>query len=244
METIDQVPNENQLSKVDNKAGKERARLHVFILIGLIAISALTYSRVQRFNPPLVSEDEIRSKVPMDAGNWHAIDKDRDMGKDAYEMLRPQGISWRIYRNDAGDQVDFVLMAATHSGAFHDPTLCFSNQGQKILVDKERELQIDSLNRTIKVHMLRVRDSNNQYLTAFYWWRNSSGQDTASHLRIQFESWTGKILGLRGSSAFFYRVIVKESGNPEADYQILKGFVSDMYGALKTTYPEAVGLKK
>lgn len=219
-----------------------KAYNHLYINLGLLAVAATAVMMIQRVVPPLAaSEPEIRAKVPMALGGWSGT-PDRDMGKDTYDTLRPDGIVWRSYQDKQGVPVDFVMLTATHSSAFHDPTVCFTNQGQKIVENVTGSLKIASLNQQLPVRLLRLKnDHDGSYMTAVYWWRSPGGRNINDPTSMQLESWWNKLLGLKGNPGYFFRIIVAESPDRVRDIKEIERFVSDVFAVLSKTYPDTIG---
>lgn len=217
------------------QANHSLLRRHLLLLLALsIIVAVLTLTL-----PPLrgkVLRDIDDSLIPFQLGGW--VGQRYDMGAKAFEVLRPDAIVSRHYFNEKGDQVDFVLLAGTHSETFHNPHACFPSQGWKLENDREIDFSVPGVERKFHARLFQV-NNNGRRATVIYWYRTPFGT-TGSMGLARVSTFTARLVGMQRQQTFFFRFIVPSSGNVQKDIATIQQFASALFGALKQTLPEVI----
>ncbi|MGC8782988.1 MAG: exosortase C-terminal domain/associated protein EpsI [Armatimonadota bacterium] len=175
-------------------------------------------------------------RIPMQVGEWQG--RRYEMGALVYQALRPDAIVSRIYIDPKGRQIDFVLLAGSHSEAFHNPHLCFPDQGWKIQNDRQVELRIPGVDKSFNARLMQV-DNNGRKATVVYWYRSPLGS-TGSAAVARISTYIARLLGMQRQQTFFMRFIVPSSGNEDNDLDVVREFAGQMLSALKQSLPEVI----
>lgn len=215
-----------------NQSLLRRNMLLLLVLCIIVAVLTLTL-------PPLrgkVLRDIDDSLVPLRLEGW--IGQPYDMGAKAFEALRPDAIISRHYFNEKGEQVDFVLLAGTHSETFHNPHACFPSQGWKLENDREIEFSVPGMEQKFHARLFQV-NNNGRKATVIYWYRTPFGT-TGSMGLARVSTFTARLIGMQRQQTFFFRFIVPSSGDVQKDIATIQQFASALFGTLKQTLPEVI----
>lgn len=207
-------------------------------LLLLLGLSIITAAQVI-FLPPLrgrVLRDIDDSLIPFQLGGW--VGQRYDMGAKAFEALRPDAIISRHYFSEKGEQVDFVLLAGTHSETFHNPHACFPSQGWKLEDDQEMEFSVPGMEQKFHARLFQV-NNNGRRATVIYWYRTPFGT-TGSMGLARVSTFTARLIGMQRQQTFFFRFIVPSSGDVQKDIATIQQFASELFGVLKQTLPEVI----
>lgn len=179
-----------------------------------------------------ISED----RIPLQIGEWHGTRY--EMGAMVFQALRPDAIISRTYIHPSGKHLDFVLLAGTHADAFHNPHLCFPDQGWKIQDERSLEVRIPGVDTPVKARLMQV-DNNGRKATVIYWYRAPFGT-TSSVAVARVQTYTARIVGMNRQQTFFIRFIVPSSQDLQKDIDTIQQFAGELFGALKQTLPEVI----
>lgn len=208
---------------------------NLWILLGLsVATAAVVLVTQPGQGRALVEITEER--VPMQVGSWHG--QRYDMGALVFQALRPDAIISRTYIHPSGKHLDFVLLAGTHAGAFHNPHLCFPDQGWKIQDEHSLQLQIPGVASPVEARLMKL-DNAGRKVTVIYWYRAPFGT-TSSVALARVQTYTARLMGMNRQQTFFFRFIVPASGDEQADIRLIQEFAGEMFHALRQTLPEVI----
>ncbi|MER3558192.1 MAG: hypothetical protein C4336_01040, partial [Armatimonadota bacterium] len=113
------------------------------LMVGLL----ITMQVMPRAKPE--SREKTLSKVPAEVGEWRLFDE-YEVGERALKELMPDEYLARIYMGPGGEQVDLSIIAGSHTGAFHNPQVCFRVQNWEFIDNREIELNVTGLERPIR----------------------------------------------------------------------------------------------
>lgn len=180
--------------------------------------------------------DITEERVPMQVEKWQG--RPYEMGAIVFQALRPDALISRTYIHPSGKYLDFVLLAGTHAAAFHNPHLCFPDQGWKIQQERSLDLKIDGIDNPIHARLMMV-DNAGRKATVVYWYRAPFGT-TSSVAVARVQTYTARLLGMNRQQTFFLRFIVPSSENTEADIQVIRDFAAELFGKMRQTLPEVI----
>lgn len=180
--------------------------------------------------------DITEERVPMQVGEWYG--RRYDMGALVFQALRPDAIISRTYIHPSGKHLDFVLLAGTHAGAFHNPHLCFPDQGWKIQDEREIQLHIPGVDSPMEARLMKV-DNAGRKVTVIYWYRAPFGT-TSSVAVARIQTYTARLMGMNRQQTFFFRFIVPSSEDEQADIRLIQEFAGKMFRQLQQTLPEVI----
>jgi hypothetical protein len=215
----------------------ERVRKHainIFIIMLLCTI-AIAVTPVRRYQVP--NQEYYVERVPKNIGNFSARHTS-DM-REVWEALSPDGIVWSVYEGPGVQWIDFVFLSGRSSDAFHDPQLCFRNQGWNLEPPVVKHMRIDSLSQDIPVNVLSMTNTSGVKATAIYFFIGPFGY-TANPFVIKMSLFAAKSLGISAGQGYFIRFIVPTETSQEDDLEKIRRFASDIFAVLKTTLPEAI----
>ncbi|MDW8103439.1 MAG: EpsI family protein [Armatimonadota bacterium] len=208
---------------------------NLWILLGLsVATAAVVLVTQPGQGRALVEITEER--VPMQVGSWYG--QRYDMGALVFQALRPDAIISRTYIHPSGKHLDFVLLAGTHAGAFHNPHLCFPDQGWKIQNERSLQLQIPGVASPVEARLMKL-DNAGRKVTVIYWYRAPFGT-TSSVALARVQTYTARLMGMNRQQTFFFRFIVPASEDEQADIRLIQEFAGEMFQALRQTLPEVI----
>lgn len=180
--------------------------------------------------------DISEESIPLQIGEWHGTRY--EMGAMVFQALRPDAIISRTYVHPSGKRLDFVLLAGTHADAFHNPHLCFPDQGWKIQDDRSIELHIPGTNTPINARVMLL-DNNGRKATVVYWYRAPFGT-TSSVAVARVQTYAARIMGMSRQQTFFIRFIVPSSQDVQKDVETIQQFAGELFGSLKHTLPAVI----
>jgi hypothetical protein len=77
--------------------------------------------------PKPMQAGKTLDKISATLGEWSLLEE-YPMSEAALNELKPDEYVARIYVNAAGEQADLSIIAGSHTGAFHNPQVCFRVQ--------------------------------------------------------------------------------------------------------------------
>jgi hypothetical protein len=217
----------------------ERLRRHALYLTGLLIIAGV----VMWLTPPrplvVHMEKHYQERVPHSFGHY-VFQRAYDMGEETRNVLHPDGMVCHIYSSAEVPFIDFVLLAGSSSDAFHDPQLCFRNQGWRLDTPKKWRLHVGAIDKDITVNLLTMKSDDGRDATAAYFFISPLGY-TASAFTVKLSLFAAKTFGVAMGQGYFLRFLVLSTGDPDTDLERLGRFINDMMGELKKSLPEVVG---
>ena len=207
-------------------------------LLLLLVLSTVTAALVLVLQPlrGKVLRDIDDSLIPFQLGNWTG--QRYDMGAVVFQVLKPDAIVSRHYFNEKGDQLDFVLLAGTHSETFHNPHTCFPSQGWRLEDNAKIEFTVPGVEHAVDARMFQVNNEGKK-ATVIYWYRTPFGT-TGSMGIARVSTFTARIIGMERQQTFFFRFIVPSSGEVNQDVETIRQFAGELFRALKQTLPEVI----
>ncbi len=178
-------------------------------------------------------------RVPAEIGEWRLI-QEYEMSAEAANELKPDEYIARIYVNGNGEEADFTIIAGSHTGAFHNPQVCFRVQNWEFADNREVELKVPGLKEPIHarmVHLINLRDPNREAVGIYFYSTPLGYRPDTSTARIFLL--VARVAGMH-QRAYFVRFLKPVTGNYERDAETLKRFAEQMLSAMRKTNPEVV----
>ncbi len=178
-------------------------------------------------------------KVPTTIGDWNLY-HEYEMDERARNELLPDEYLARIYVSPEGRQADLSIIGGSHTGAFHNPQVCFRVQNWEFVDNREIVLNPEVLNHPIKARAVQLLslDGRKREAVGIYFYSTPMGyrSDTSSARILLL---LGRLSGLP-SRAYFVRFLMPTQGTSERDMEILKQFAEQTLSAMAKTNPEVV----
>jgi len=209
----------------------------VFVLMFLTIGLVLAVQFMPRPKP--LEAGKTLHKIPQVLGEWTMIEE-YQMSESAFHELKPDEYVARIYVNPSGDQADLSIIGGSHTGAFHNPQVCFRVQNWRFAETSEMELQVPGKETTIPASFVRlVSMEGNRQAVGIYFYSTPMGYRTdTSSARIFLL--LARLSGMDQQRAYFVRFLKTSSGNPERDREEIKQFAEQALAAMAQTNPEVV----
>ncbi len=204
----------------------------LFVLSTVVAVLVFTLQPLRG----KVLRDIDDSLIPFQLGNW--VGQRYDMGAVAFEVLKPDAIISRHYFSERGEQLDFVLLAGTHSETFHNPHTCFPSQGWRLENDRKIEFSVPGVPHKFDARLFQVNNEGRR-ATVIYWYRTPFGT-TGSMGLARVSTFTARLIGMERQQTFFFRFIVPSSGDVDKDVETIRQFAAELFKALEQTLPEVI----
>ncbi|MFN7019317.1 MAG: exosortase C-terminal domain/associated protein EpsI [Fimbriimonadales bacterium] len=210
----------------------------------VVVLMALTIGLVLAIQfmprPKPVEEGKTLSKVPQVLGDWTLIEE-YPMSESALNELKPDEYLARIYTNSRGEQADLSIIAGSHTGAFHNPQVCFRVQNWEFAENEKIALQVPGRSEPIPARFVRLvsLDGRNRQAVGIYFYSTPMGyRDDTSSARIFLL--LARLTGMNQQRAYFVRFLKSASGDPERDREEIKQFAEQALAAMAETNPEVV----
>ncbi|MCX7924521.1 MAG: EpsI family protein, partial [Fimbriimonadales bacterium] len=205
----------------------------MFLTIGLVlAVQFLP-------RPEPLKEGKTLDKIPKVLGDWTMLEE-YPMSESAMNELKPDEYIARIYVNSSGDQADLSIIGGSHTGAFHNPQVCFRVQNWRFAETSEIELQVPGKETPIPATFVRlVSTEGNRQAVGIYFYSTPLGYRTdTSSARIFLL--VARLTGMNQQRAYFVRFLKTSSGDPKRDREEIKQFAEQALAAMVQTNPEVV----
>ncbi|MFN3691069.1 MAG: exosortase C-terminal domain/associated protein EpsI [Fimbriimonadales bacterium] len=210
----------------------------VFVLMTLTIGLVLAIQFMPRPKP--LEEGKTLSKVPQILGEWTLIEE-YPMSESALNELKPDEYIARIYANPRGEQADLSIIAGSHTGAFHNPQVCFRVQNWEFAENEKIALQVPGRSEPIAARFVRLvsLDGRNRQAVGIYFYSTPLGyRNDTSSARIFLL--IARLTGMNQQRAYFVRFLKTASGDPERDREEIKQFAEQALAAMAETNPEVV----
>lgn len=183
--------------------------------------------------------EETLARIPKQIGDWQLLQQ-YEMSKEAYNELKPDEYIARIYANGSGEEVDFTVLAGSHTGAFHNPQVCFRVQNWEFADNREVLLNVPGLKEPIHarmVHLISLQGPKREAVGIYFYATPLGYRSDTSSARILLL--VARVAGMH-QRAYFVRFLKPTSGNFERDAETLKAFAEQTLAAMRQTNPEVV----
>lgn len=190
--------------------------------------------------PQPLEEGKTLSKIPQILGDWAMIEE-YPMSEAAFNELKPDEYVARIYANSRGDQADLSIIAGSHTGAFHNPQVCFRVQNWEFADNQEVKLNVAGRDAPIParfVHLVSLDGRNRQAVGIYFYSTPMGYRSDTSSARIFLL--LARLTGMEQQRAYFVRFLKTASGNPERDREEIMQFAEQALSAMAETNPEVV----
>jgi EpsI family protein len=176
--------------------------------------------------------------VPTEFTQWR-MEQEYEMSESARKELNPDESLSRIYIGDQGDYVDFTVIAGSHTGAFHNPQVCFRVARWEFAEVKQHELKVPGIEKVMPVTIVNLHnlDSSSKSV-GMYFYRTPFGISTDT-TRARLWLFLARVVGIKQRS-YFVRFIRPSTGDEAADEKRLIEFATDLLSRMKQTNPEVV----
>jgi len=178
-------------------------------------------------------------KIPATLGEWSLLEK-YPMSDAALNELKPDEYVARIYVNAAGEQADLSIIAGSHTGAFHNPQVCFRVQNWEFAENESITLNVPE-REPIQARFVRLisLDGQRREAVGIYFYSTPMGyRDDTSSARIFLL--LARLTGMDQQRAYFVRFLKGASGDPQRDRESVKRFAEQVLAAMRDTNPEVV----
>jgi len=178
-------------------------------------------------------------KIPNTLGEWSLL-QEYPMSEAALNELKPDEYVARIYVNSSGEQADFSIIAGSHTGAFHNPQVCFRVQNWEFAENESITLNVSG-REPIPARFVRLisLDGMRREAVGIYFYSTPMGyRDDTSSARIFLL--LARLAGMDQQRAYFIRFLKPATGNPERDRESVKQFAEQVLTAMRRTNPEVV----
>ncbi|GIV08579.1 MAG: hypothetical protein KatS3mg019_0989 [Fimbriimonadales bacterium] len=190
--------------------------------------------------PKPLQEGKTLDKIPATLGDWTMIDE-YPMSESALNELKPDEYVARIYANPRGEQADLSIIAGSHTGAFHNPQVCFRVQNWEFADNQEVLLNVGGKENPIPARFVRLTslEGQNRQAVGIYFYATPMGyrSDTSS---ARIFLLLARLTGMDQQRAYFVRFLKTASGDPERDRAEIQQFAEQALTAMAQTNPEVV----
>jgi EpsI family protein len=178
-------------------------------------------------------------RIPTTIGEWSLLEK-YPMSDAALNELKPDEYVARIYVNAAGEQADLSIIAGSHTGAFHNPQVCFRVQNWEFAENEAITLNVPE-REPIQARFVRLisLDGQRREAVGIYFYSTPMGyRDDTSSARIFLL--LARLTGMDQQRAYFVRFLKTATGDPQRDRESIKRFAEQVLAAMRDTNPEVV----
>ena len=189
--------------------------------------------------PKPLQEGKTLDKIPATLGEWSLLEE-YPMSEAALNELKPDEYVARIYVNAAGEQADLSIIAGSHTGAFHNPQVCFRVQNWEFAENESITLNVPE-REPIQARFVRLisLDGQRREAVGVYFYSTPMGyRDDTSSARIFLL--LARLTGMDQQRAYFVRFLKGASGDPQRDRESVKRFAEQVLAAMRDTNPEVV----
>lgn len=189
--------------------------------------------------PKPMQAGKTLDKIPATLGEWSLL-QEYPMSDAALNELKPDEYVARIYVNAAGEQADLSIIAGSHTGAFHNPQVCFRVQNWEFSENEGITLNVPE-REPIQARFVRLisLDGQRREAVGVYFYSTPMGyRDDTSSARIFLL--LARLTGMDQQRAYFVRFLMGASGNPQRDRESVKQFAEQVLAAMRDTNPEVV----
>jgi EpsI family protein len=186
-----------------------------------------------------LQEGKTLDKIPATLGEWSLLEE-YPISEAALNELKPDEYVARIYVNAAGEQADLSIIAGSHTGAFHNPQVCFRVQNWEFAENESITLNVPE-REPIQARFVRLisLDGMRREAVGIYFYSTPLGyRDDTSTARIFLL--LARLTGMDQQRAYFVRFLKPATGNPERDRESVKQFAEQVLAAMRDTNPEVV----
>jgi EpsI family protein len=189
--------------------------------------------------PKPMQAGKTLDKIPATLGEWSLLEE-YPMSEAALNELKPDEYVARIYVNAAGEQADLSIIAGSHTGAFHNPQVCFRVQNWEFAENESITLNVPE-REPIQARFVRLisLDGQRREAVGIYFYSTPMGyRDDTSSARIFLL--LARLTGMDQQRAYFVRFLKTATGDPERDRESIKRFAEQVLAAMRETNPEVV----
>jgi EpsI family protein len=189
--------------------------------------------------PKPLQEGKTLDKIPATLGEWSLM-QEYPMSEAAFNELKPDEYVARIYVNSSGEQADLSIIAGSHTGAFHNPQVCFRVQNWEFSENEGITLNVPE-REPIQARFVRLisLDGQRREAVGVYFYSTPMGyRDDTSSARIFLL--LARLTGMDQQRAYFVRFLKTATGDPQRDRESVKQFAEQVLAAMRDTNPEVV----
>jgi EpsI family protein len=189
--------------------------------------------------PKPMQAGKTLDKISATLGEWSLLEE-YPMSEAALNELKPDEYVARIYVNAAGEQADLSIIAGSHTGAFHNPQVCFRVQNWEFAENEAITLNVPE-REPIQARFVRLisLDGQRREAVGIYFYSTPMGyRDDTSSARIFLL--LARLTGMNQQRAYFVRFLKTATGDPERDRESVKRFAEQVLAAMRDTNPEVV----
>ena len=193
----------------------------LFVALAVVAALSvyLAWPRV------IVPATDVMARIPLDLGPWHGTDIKLEAR--TYEILGTRDVLSRVYKDDAGRQVQLVVvMSQQTQKRTHPPEQCYTGDGFSIRQRAPRPVTVSSSTGTTSLEVLELilnRSGNNKLVWYFY---KSGDRLTTSYWQHQLGLAVHRLARPDAADILIRIDAPSPEGDPEATRQMLSDFLS------------------
>lgn len=194
---------------------KSRVKL-VLILFAVVGVAALFLHSKQY---PEKTEAWMEDAVPEQLAGYQFETSSKTnpaakMDPMTYDILKPFGIVTRVYADDEGHRLEFVVIAGNSRKSFHDPQVCFSAQNWRLINPGLQYIDVPALGGKIPATVMGI-DRPGAKGVAMYFYNGPMGF-RHSPLYIPFDLTFAKLLMKDNADAQFFRFLLTPATTPDS----------------------------
>lgn len=209
--------------------------LAVLMLLTVGLVAAIQFMP----RPKPLQQGQTLNKIPATMGDWTLLEE-YPISEAALNELKPDEYIARVYVNALGEQADLSIIAGSHTGAFHNPQVCFRVQNWEFAENEKMELRVPD-REPIQARFVRLisLDGRRREAVGIYFYSTPMGyRDDTSSARIFLL--LARLTGMDQQRAYFVRFLKVATGNPERDRESVQQFAEQVLASMRTTNPEVV----
>jgi hypothetical protein len=190
--------------------------------------------------PKPMQAGKTLDRIPATIGEWSLLEK-YPMSDAALNELKPDEYVARIYVNAAGEQADLSIIAGSHTGAFHNPQVCFRVQNWEFAENESITLNVPE-REPIQARFVRLisLDGHAARGRGHLLLLDADGLPRR-HLHRAHLSAAGAANG-HGSATRLLRALLEDRvrATQQRDRESVKRFAEQVLAAMRDTNPEVV----
>jgi len=187
----------------------------------LIAAGMLIVTLMVSYGSPRLQPDKPQvlpiETLPKQIGVWKS-EKDISLDPKVQKVLPTARLLTRVYINPAGKAVELLLLTAREVDDYHDPRVCFPNQGWQI--SEEQVIQVDNQ----KMNTLVAMQGREKLDVNFWWVANKNTSQSKNGIVAGL--YTLRKAFVRGeSTSLFVRLLALQDGGGQSG---MKAFLLEL----------------
>lgn len=214
---------------MQNRMKLPMAVLLVFAIGMAVAVNVIKQPEGAKGEPTL-------HKLSLNLGDWGG--QKYEMDKASLDELKPDEYAAIQYRDNDGNSGDLTIIAGSHTGAFHNPEVCFRAQQWEFTENAASSLAVPGMDREIPIKRVGLNHRiTGQKAVGLYFYKTPYGlfaDTTPARIWLFF----ARVLGVQQKSYFVRVLVLSSGGNKEKDFETLEQFAIEVLESTRETNPE------